>query len=99
MLICSGECNREERPLACRIFPLFPIVYEDNGKNKIKIIYDPRAGMCPLARENRLLDPKFVKEVRMAARSLMRDSEILEYMKAVSEELTDILELKHLLGE
>lgn len=99
MVICSGECNRDERPIACRIFPLFPLVYEDNGKNKIKVVYDPRAGMCPLAKENRLLDPKFVKEVRMAARSLMRDPKILEYMKAVSEELTDILELKHLLGE
>lgn len=99
MVICSGECDRRERPLACRIFPLFPIVYEDNGRDKIKVIYDPRAGMCPLARENRLLDPKFVKEVRMAARSLMRDPKILEYMKAVSDELIEILELKHMLGE
>ena len=99
MIICSGECSREERPIACRIFPLFPLVYEDGGKNKIKVIYDPRAGMCPLARENKLLDPKFAKEVRMAARSLMRDPKILEYMKAVSGELAEILELRHRLGE
>ena len=26
MVICSGECDRRERPLACRIFPLFPVI-------------------------------------------------------------------------
>lgn len=98
MLLCKGECNREERPLACRIFPLFPLVYEDSGKTKIKVIYDPRAGMCPLAKENRLLDPKFVKQVRLAARSLLRDAETAEYMKAVSEEIAEILELSCKLG-
>ncbi len=99
MVICSGECKREERPLACRIFPLFPLVYEDEGKIKIKVIYDPRATMCPLARKNELLDPAFVKEVRKAARSLIIDPIILEYLKAVSLEITEILELRYKLGE
>lgn len=98
MVICSGECDRAERPLACRIFPLFPLVFEEDGKVQIKVIYDPRAGMCPLARQNKQLDPSFVKEVRKAARYLVRDEKILEYMKAVSLELTEILELRHMLG-
>lgn len=99
MVICLGECDRAERPLACRIFPLFPLVFEEEGKIQIKVIYDPRAGMCPLARQNKQLDPSFVKEVRKAARYLVRDEKILEYMKAVSLELIEIMELQYRLGE
>ena len=98
MVICSGECDRAERPLACRIFPLFPLVTEDDGKIKIEVIYDPRAGMCPIAREQKPLDPSFIKEVRKAALYLVRDEKILEYLKAVSLELTEIIELREMLG-
>lgn len=94
MVICSGECNRAERPLACRIFPLFPLVTEVDGKVKIEVIYDPRATMCPIAREKKPLDPKFIKEVRKAALYLVRDEKMLEYMKAVSEEIAEIIELR-----
>lgn len=98
MVICSGECNRAERPLACRIFPLFPLVYEIDGKLKFEVILDPRANMCPLARQQKPLDPSFIKEVRKTARVLARDPETLEYMKAVSLELTEIIELREKLG-
>ncbi|MBQ3007229.1 MAG: hypothetical protein IJD78_06690 [Clostridia bacterium] len=94
MVICSGECNREERPLACRIFPLFPLVTEVDGKVKIEVIYDPRATMCPIAKEKMPLDRSFIKEVRKAALYLVRDEKMLEYMKAVSEEIADIIELR-----
>lgn len=94
MVICSGECNREERPLACRIFPLFPLVKEVDGKVKIEVIYDPRATMCPIAKEKMPLDRSFIKEVRKAALYLVRDEKMLEYMKAVSEEIADIIELR-----
>lgn len=93
MVICNGECDRDERPLACRIFPLFPIVTEENGEIKVRVIRDPRAGMCPIIRESRVVTPSFVRNVRMAARYLIRDVETLEYMKAVSLELLEIIEL------
>lgn len=95
MVICSGECNREDRPLACRIFPAFPLVTEENGKVNIEVIYDPRATMCPLAREKKPLDRSFIKEVRKAALYLIRDEKMLEYMKAVSEEISEIIELRN----
>lgn len=98
MVICSGECDRAERPLACRIFPLFPLVTEEDGKVKIEVIYDPRAGMCPIAREQKPLDPSFIREVRKAALYLIRDEKIFEYLKAVSLELIEILELREMLG-
>lgn len=46
LLKCTGSCNRSTRPLACRIFPLFPFVFEDG---RISVEFDPRAaGTCPL---------------------------------------------------
>ncbi len=45
LLICNGCCNRNFRPISCRIFPLFP--FYRNGR--ISIDFDPRAkGTCPL---------------------------------------------------
>ena len=43
--MCTGECERNMRPLACRIFPLAPIlrdgkleiVQEENGNKYLKI--------------------------------------------------------------
>lgn len=98
MVICNGECNRDERPLACRIFPLFPIVVDENGKTVVKIIRDPRAGMCPIIRQSKTVTPSFVRNVRMAARYLMRDEKTLEYLKAVSLELLEIIELNERLN-
>ena len=97
MVICSGECDRAERPLACRIFPLFPLVTEEDGKINIKVIRDPRATMCPIVRSSKKVDPKFVRQVRMAARYLVRDEKILDSMKNVSLELIEIIELQAML--
>ena len=97
MVICSGECDRAERPLACRIFPLFPIVREVEGKLTFEVVYDPRANMCPLAAKKEPLDPSFVKEVRKTARYLAKDKKILDYMLRVSEEILEILELQDML--
>lgn len=93
MVICSGECNRDERPLACRIFPLFPLVIEEGGEIKVRVIRDPRAGMCPIIRSSKRVTPSFIRSVRMAARYVIRDEKNLEYMKAVSLELLEIIEL------
>ena len=78
-------------------FSAFPLVYEEDGEIGIEVVYDPRAGICPLARKKEPLDPSFIKEVRMAARSLIRDPETFEYLKAVSLELLEIMELQAML--
>lgn len=94
MVICSGECDRAERPLACRIFPLFPLVIEEDGKVIIKVIRDPRATMCPIVRSSKRIDPSFVRQVRLTARRLIRDEKMFDYMKNVSLELLEIIELQ-----
>ena len=84
ILFCNGSCDRYQRPLACRIFPLTPYI---NGDMKLEIIKDPRAkAMCPLAKALDLedFDGKFVKNVHRAFSLLMKNREITEYLKQYS---------------
>ena len=81
-----------------RAFAIMLVTEDENGI-RIKIIFDPRAGMCPLARSNKEIDASFIKEIYKSTRYLIRDKKILEYLKAVSLELNEIIELKRLLGD
>ena len=45
LLSCQGVCDRNTRPLACRIFPLLPILKGDG----VKVVLDKRGyAVCPL---------------------------------------------------
>ena len=70
LLICDGKCRREERPLACRLFPLIPAA----GKNGIRAVVDQRAvTVCPLARQGmRAMNPAFEDAVRRAGELIRR---------------------------
>ncbi len=67
MLVCEGPCDRDKRPLGCRIFPLTP-VRGRNGKWTVRI--DVRARpVCPLVSSGISgMDPEFVRGVRDALR-------------------------------
>lgn len=85
LLVCNGECDRYERPLACRIFPLTPYVGKDG---KLQIIMDPRAkAICPISRELSAdeLDMNFIKNVKKAFVLLMKNDEFRAYMTSYSE--------------
>lgn len=87
LAVCAGECCRAQRPLACRIFPLFPYVHADGH---ISAEIDLRAyRLCPLATHANgvKFDPRFIRAVRRVGRLLARDPEILAYMKEVSAEI------------
>lgn len=95
LLSCKGECLRENRPLACRMYPLFPLVVDDEGAEKIRVIYDPRASKaCPLARERVHLDRRFVRAVRRAGKYLLKDSQTADYLRKTSDYLREIIELE-----
>lgn len=84
LLLCKGECDRYQRPLACRIFPLTPYVKD----GRLEIIIDPRAkSLCPLSTELKLeqFNKKFVKNVKKAFIILMKNAEIREYINKYSE--------------
>ena len=71
LLICSGRCDRADRPLSCRLMPLTPVLREDG----VKVATDLRAKtVCPLARQGKdALDPDFVSAVREVGRILAED--------------------------
>ncbi len=90
LFTCTGKCDRERRPLSCRIFPLVP--YAKKGK-KLEIRMDIRGrGMCPLATAMRVddLSPDFVKKVTAAMKLCMANPEIREFLYELSESLDEV---------
>lgn len=74
VMLCDGRCDREKRPLGCRIFPLTP-VRGKNGRWTVRLDARARA-MCPLVASGiGALDPAFVKAARDALRSVAEDPE------------------------
>lgn len=87
LAVCNGCCNREFRPLACRIFPFFPTI-DENGK--IYVEPDTRASMlCPLLQhsEEIVFDPKFFKVLKKVGKILAKDNECREYLYKITEEI------------
>lgn len=81
IIFCDGNCDRYVRPLACRIFPLTPIL---NDKGKIEIIVDPRAkSICPLAKTMYLkeYDKDFVKAIRRSFVLLAKNRHVRAFLK------------------
>ena len=93
LAVCSGRCSRQERPLACRIFPLLPVLRDGT----VKIAADQRAKtICPLVRQGvRGMDPAFKDAVREAGKILAEDPEqraFLEMLTAEQDELRALRE-------
>ena len=97
ILVCDGTCNRHKRPLACRIFPLFPLAVEKDGEIKIVPIPDPRALTCPLISEDMKISRKFKRTVKIAGRFLLRDEETKNYLLNMSNELLEIADFATLM--
>lgn len=92
---CKGRCDRNLRPLACRIFPLTPYLTE---KDILVIRMDPRAiPICPLAQDpdRNNLHPDFVNNVRKTCRILIADPLIKDYITGLSRMFD---EYNHFLG-
>ena len=96
LAICPGHCRRDERPLACRIFPLLPVIR--NGQ--IRVASDQRAkAVCPLLRQGiRGMDPDFTDAVREAGRMLAEEPESREFLVRMTEEQDEIKALRDKLG-
>ena len=92
LLLCSGVCDRNERPLSCRLFPLLPVIGDDG---KVRVVTDLRAkAVCPLARQGKsALDPAFIEAVREAGKLLAQSEEqalFLDVLEAEQEELKEL---------
>jgi len=89
ILSCPGQCDRELRPLACRIFPLAP--YKKPGE-KLKIIYDPRAtAMCPLTPDD--LTDAFCDAVTRAMHVIVKTKEGCAFIEAQSKLIDEYVRL------
>ena len=86
---CDGACDREKRPLSCRIFPLTPYI---TATGELKVIIDPRAnGICPLsALHVSDFDPRFVSAVEMVGKVLIKNSETREFLYSFSRLIDEI---------
>ena len=96
LLVCGGKCDRKDRPLACRIFPLIPILTEDG----VRAVMDLRAkSVCPLARQGRnALDPEFVEAVRSIGEKLAGEPEQRAFLEELTEEQRELKKLRNMLG-
>jgi Fe-S-cluster containining protein len=96
-LICHGTCERENRPLACRIFPLIiKVSGQEEGSLKANIIMDVRAWpVCPLMKSGRKgLKVEFISAVREAAEHLLREDKHRAFLLLLSKELNEYDDMK-----
>lgn len=96
LLTCSGTCNREDRPLSCRLFPLLPVLREDG----IKVATDLRAKpVCPLAKQGKnALRQEFVEAVRTCGKLLAEDAEQRRFLAKLTAQQDDLKALRDQFG-
>ena len=93
LAVCQGKCNRNERPLSCRIFPFFPYVTADG---KIRVIPDIRGvNVCPLIShfDEVKFDRGFLYRVKKVGRLLYTDEECRRFLVDTSREIDTLLSL------
>ena len=92
LAVCPGHCERNERPLACRIFPALPVIR--NGA--VKVAADQRAmAVCPLLRQGlKGMDPAFVDAVREAGKALASDPRQRAFLERMTEEQDELKALR-----
>lgn len=87
--MCNGECDRYQRPLACRIFPLTPYLTSDGT---VEVIIDPRGkGLCPMSKAFYLDDfnSAFVKNIKNAFTLLCKNRQFYAFMREYSDYLDE----------
>ena len=90
ILICKGHCDRNIRPLSCRIFPIIPYI----KGNDFELIFDPRAkSLCPLVelKDFSQLDPLFIHKTENVIKLLMKFSETKLFLTGITDILDDLL--------
>ena len=95
LAVCPGTCDRSIRPLACRIFPLLPVLRD----GQITVETDERARhICPLARSGKSgMDSDFISAVEKAGRLLAGDPEQRDFLTLLTREQDDLKALRKML--
>lgn len=92
LLICSGQCNREDRPLSCRLFPLLPALRGDT----LRVEMDERARpVCPLVRYGKTgLSAEFTAAVEAIGRGLMEEAEQAAFLRLLTQTQDELRALR-----
>lgn len=87
LVVCNGSCDRNARPLACRIFPFFPTI-DDRGKVFVEKDYRAQL-LCPMIAhsEEILFDPKFFRALKRVGKLLAKDPECRSFLYRTTEEI------------
>ncbi len=94
--VCNGTCDRRRRPLSCRIYPLFPIISEEDGREIIEVDFDSRAD-CPLTQGELKINRRFCKAVKRVGKYLLLNEETAEVYRSLSDEINEYYELKEII--
>lgn len=89
LAVCNGTCDRNRRPLSCRIYPLFPLLSEED---EINVVFDLRAD-CPLAKGEYSFDRRFLKAVKRVGKYLLLNDETARYYKELCEVQREYMDL------
>ncbi len=87
LVVCDGTCDRDERPLACRLFPFFPTIDE---RGRIFVEADPRAmRLCPLLThsDELVFDKRFFKAVKKVGKLLAKDEDCRRFLEETTAEI------------
>lgn len=87
LVVCDGHCDRDKRPLSCRIFPFFPTI-DDNGDIFVEV--DDRARrLCPLIShsDELMFDDRFFDALEEVGRLLAEDEECRAFLEDVTDEI------------
>jgi hypothetical protein len=93
LAVCDGSCDRNERPLSCRIFPFFPYV---TPEGRIRVIPDIRGvNICPLIShfDEVKFDRGFLYRVKKVGRLLYADEECSRFLEETSREIDILLSI------
>lgn len=89
LLMCEGFCDRHERPLACRIFPLFPYIDENN--KSINVEFDLRGkSICPLQFQDIkeiVLKKRFKRTIKKVFKKLVKIPQIYDFCLLMTQEI------------
>ena len=90
LAVCNGSCDRNRRPLSCRIYPLFPVVTDEGY---VKVCFDYRAD-CPLSANNDYeFNKGFIKAVKRVGKYLLLNEETKEFYLELSDACNEYYEL------
>ena len=94
LAVCNGTCDRNRRPLSCRIYPFFPAAVNEEGKEIIKVYFDYRAD-CPLCRSDfeYEFNKAFIKGVKRVGKYLLLNEETKEFLLELSDACNEYYEL------